>query len=191
MSTGYKFQGWLGLNKEAANGNMVWSEFEPKPFQDTDVDIKITHCGVCGTDFHNLRSGHAAVDFPICVGHEIVGHAVRVGSKVSGIKVGDRVGVGAQCGACLNQHGDCEACADGTEQYCPKIVATYNAKWPDGTKTYGGYADYWRGDGAFVFQIPEGLASEEAAPMLCGGKLASLGKKIYICRLTSSSSVQP
>jgi alcohol dehydrogenase (NADP+) len=40
---------------------LVWQGFEPKPFEETDVDIEITHCGVCATDLHTLRSGHAPV----------------------------------------------------------------------------------------------------------------------------------
>ncbi|KAK5465003.1 hypothetical protein LTS15_001566 [Exophiala xenobiotica] len=168
MSTDYKFQGWLGLDPEAVKGKMVWKEYEPKPWEETDVDIKITHCGVCGSDIHTLRSGWGASDYPVCVGHEIVGHAVRVGSKVKGIKVGDRVGVGAQSGSCLNQKGDCEACADGMEQHCPAMVATFNSKWPNGGKAYGGYAKYWRGDGHFVIPIPKEIPSDKAAPMLCG-----------------------
>ncbi|KIW18351.1 hypothetical protein PV08_02639 [Exophiala spinifera] len=169
MSTDYKFQGWLGLDPESVKGKMVWKEYEPKPFEETDVDIKITHCGVCGSDLHTLRSGWYPADYPVCVGHEIVGHAVRVGSKVKDIKVGDRVGVGAQAGACMNQKGDCEACADGLQQHCPHLVGTYNSKWPDGSKSYGGYADYWRGSSDFVIPIPDGIPSDEAAPMLCGG----------------------
>ena len=46
------FQGWLGLDKDSAQGKMVWKSFEPKPFDETDVDIKITHCGICGSDLH-------------------------------------------------------------------------------------------------------------------------------------------
>ena len=103
------------------------------------------------------------------VGHEIVGHAVRVGSKVKGVKVGDRVGVGAQSGSCENQKGDCDFCANGLEQHCSKNTGTYDSKWPDGSKSYGGYADYWRGSGTFVIPIPDGMASDVAAPMLCGG----------------------
>ncbi|KAL3465160.1 Afadin and alpha-actinin-binding-domain-containing protein [Aspergillus heterothallicus] len=131
------------------------------------------HCGICGSDIHTIRSGWAPADYPCVVGHEIVGTAVRVGSKVTPtpdgqiIKVGDRVGVGAQCSSCLRP--DCEACADGEESYCPKIVGTYNSRFPDGSKAYGGYANRWRGPGHFVFKIPETLRSEEAAPMLCGG----------------------
>ncbi|KAI1616908.1 zinc-binding alcohol dehydrogenase [Exophiala viscosa] len=168
MSTDYKFQGWLGLDPDCVKGKMVWKEYEPKEFDENDVDIKITHCGVCGSDIHTLRSGWAPTNYPACVGHEIVGHAVKVGSKVKGIKVGDRVGVGAQSGACMNQKGDCEACADGLQQHCPHMVQTYNDKWPSGAKSYGGYADYWRGQSDLVIPIPDGLPSDEAAPMLCG-----------------------
>jgi len=39
MSTDYKFQGWLGLGKDADKGKMEWKEYEPKPFTETDVDM--------------------------------------------------------------------------------------------------------------------------------------------------------
>lgn len=58
----YKFEGWMGLDAESAKGKLVWQRFDPKPFEETDVDIEITHCGVCATDLHTLRSGHA----PVC-----------------------------------------------------------------------------------------------------------------------------
>lgn len=170
MSTDYKFQGWLGLDEKSAQGNMVWKEYEPKPFTDSDIDIEISHCGICGSDLHTLRAGWGPTLYPCCVGHEIVGRAVRVGEaagKERGIKTGDRVGVGAQSASCLK--GDCEACADGQENHCPHMVNTYGGKYPDGSKSYGGYADYWRGPGHFVFKIPDALPSAEAAPMLCGG----------------------
>lgn len=54
---GYKFQGWMGLDKNATKGEMKWQEFEPKTWTEDDVDIKITHCGICGSDLHTLRSG--------------------------------------------------------------------------------------------------------------------------------------
>lgn len=57
MATDYKFEGWMGLDAESANGNMVWQEFEPKRWEETDVDIKVTNSGICGSDLHTLRSG--------------------------------------------------------------------------------------------------------------------------------------
>jgi hypothetical protein len=62
MNIDSKFEGWMGLDSAAADGNMVWQEFEPKTWEETDVDIKITHCGICGTDMHTLRSGWVSLD---------------------------------------------------------------------------------------------------------------------------------
>src|SRR5688572_11598490 len=53
----YKFEGWLGHDEKSVHGNMVWGDFEPKPWEENDVDIEITHSGVCGTDIHSLRNG--------------------------------------------------------------------------------------------------------------------------------------
>lgn len=38
----------MGLDKNAI-GNMKWQSYEPKPFEDVDIDIKITHAGICGS----------------------------------------------------------------------------------------------------------------------------------------------
>lgn len=61
-----------------------------------------------------MSGGWGEVDYPQVVGHEIVGIAVRVGSKVTHVKVGDLVGVGAQNDSCL----ECGQCAAGREPYC-------------------------------------------------------------------------
>ncbi|MCJ1311060.1 hypothetical protein MMC25_004730 [Agyrium rufum] len=157
MSTDYKFSGWMGLDEKSVDGNLKEQEYEPKKWSETDIDIKISHCGVCGSDIHTLRSGWGAT----------VGTAVKVGKEVKNIKVGDRVGVGAQSDSCLKP--DCEECSNSEENYCEHMIGTYNGKWPDGSKSYGGYADYWRGPSHFVLKIPDSIASEDAAPMLCGG----------------------
>ncbi|KAF7191093.1 NADP-dependent alcohol dehydrogenase 6 [Pseudocercospora fuligena] len=165
----YSFEGWMGLDKSSAEGKMVWQKFpNPKNWEETDIDIEVTHCGICGSDLHTLRSGWGPTPYPVCVGHEIVGKAVRVGSKAEkGIKVGDRVGVGAQNSACLKP--DCEECSAGLEPYCQHGVNTFADKYPDGSESYGGYSDYHRCPSHFVVKIPDALPSEEAAPMLCGG----------------------
>ncbi len=71
MATDYKFEGWLGEDAGAVDGKMVWKEFEPKKWEENDVDIKITHSGICGSDLHTLRSGwvsfkkHAQLETPL------------------------------------------------------------------------------------------------------------------------------
>lgn len=62
--TDYKFEGWMGLDPNAAQGNMVWQEFQPKEWEETDVDVKVSHCGICGSDLHTLRSGWVSYCFP-------------------------------------------------------------------------------------------------------------------------------
>lgn len=66
---------------------------------------------------------------------------------------------------------DCSECASGRTNHCSRSkVSTYGGVYPDGEgKSYGGYADYNRTNGNFVIRIPEGISSEEAAPMLCAG----------------------
>jgi alcohol dehydrogenase (NADP+) len=166
MATDYKFQGWMGLDSNSIKGNMVWQEYEPKEWAETDVDIQVTHSGICGSDLHTLRSGWGETDYPCVVGHEIVGKAVRVGKDVKNIKLGDRVGVGAQSDSCR----ECEECQAGNEQYCTvQNVNTYNSKHFNGGKAYGGHADYSRVPSHFVIKIPDGVPSEAAGPLMCGG----------------------
>ncbi|KAK3291224.1 chaperonin 10-like protein [Chaetomium fimeti] len=143
-------------------------EFKPKPFGDYDIDVKITCCGVCGSDLHTATGGWGNENWPIIPGHEIIGTAVKVGPKVTSVKVGDRVGVGAQISACL----DCAQCNEGNETYCKKQQDTYNSFYPDGTLAQGGYSSHIRAHEHFTFPIPDTLASELAAPMLCAGLTA-------------------
>ncbi|KAH8116150.1 GroES-like protein [Phellopilus nigrolimitatus] len=148
-----------------------WSDFSvvdfpSKNWEETDVEVAITHCGVCGSDVHTLTSGWGDYEVPLVAGHEIVGTAVRVGSKVkSGIKPGDRVGVGAQIGSCYT----CKQCKHDNENYCPKKIDTYNSNYPDGVRTQGGYSTGIIAHEQFVFPIPDAVSSADACSMLCAG----------------------
>ena len=76
------------------------------------------------------------------------------------------VGVGAQSASC----GKCEDCKNGEQNHCLNMTGAYGDKYKDGSgKSYGGYSTYSRHTGNFVFNIPDGLDSADAAPMLCGG----------------------
>lgn len=58
-----KFEGWLGHSPDSVNGKMEWGAFEPKKWTEDDVDIEISHCGICGSDLHMLRSGWAETPY--------------------------------------------------------------------------------------------------------------------------------
>lgn len=57
MAAPTSFEGWLGKTPESVKGKMEWGSFEPKKWTEDDVDIEISHCGVCGSDLHVLKSG--------------------------------------------------------------------------------------------------------------------------------------
>ena len=135
------------------------------------MEIAITHCGICGSDLHTAFGGWGDVEYPIITGHEIVGTIRRKGASVTDFAVGDRVGVGAQCHACLNTQGkQCRGCGSGNENHCEvDRVDTYNGRFQDGQRSQGGYADAYRCDKNFVFRIPDSIPSHLAAPLLCAG----------------------
>ncbi|XP_029127731.1 probable mannitol dehydrogenase [Cajanus cajan] len=130
-----------------------------------DVAFKIQYCGICHSDLHMLKNEWGNSAYPIVPGHEIAGVVTEVGSKVQKFKVGDKVGVGCMVGSC----GSCQSCADDLENYCPKMILTYSAKYKDGTITYGGYSDSMVADEHFVVRIPDGIPLDAAAPLLCAG----------------------
>lgn len=145
-------------------------EYTSRPLGDNDVEVKISHCGICGTDVHTIDSGWGPSNYPVVPGHEIIGEVTAAGPAVKNLAVGDRVGVGCQVHACLNRESTtCRECADGADAYCKDIVFTYHDKLKDGTTTYGGYAEYIRLESDFAYKIPESISSAEAAPLLCAG----------------------
>lgn len=132
--------------------------YEPLPLGPHDVEIRISHCGICHSDVHLVDGDWGMGSYPMVPGHEIVGTVAALGPEVRHLEAGARVGVGWQRGACLA----CDSCIAGDENLCAQNVATC-------VGNYGGFADRVRLDSRFAFPIPEGIASENAAPLLCGG----------------------
>lgn len=132
-----------------------------------DVQIDITHCGVCHSDLHQVRSEWAGTLYPCVPGHEIVGRITAVGAQVSGYKPGDLVGVGCIVDSC--QH--CADCNDGLENYCDHMILTYNGPTSDAPgHTLGGYSQQIVVHERYVLRIRHSEAQLAAvAPLLCAG----------------------
>ena len=131
-----------------------------------DVLIDIAYAGICHSDSHHAREEWFGGIFPMVPGHEIAGHVAAVGSDVTTYAVGDRVGVGVFVDSC----NECENCAKGLENYCLNgFTPTYNGRNKAGDPTYGGYASAIVVDEKYVLRIPENLALDVAAPLLCAG----------------------
>lgn len=97
--------------------------------------------------------------------HEIVGVVTEAGKNVEKFKVGDRVGVGVIVDSCRT----CDICHQDLENYCPKVIFTYNSIHPDGTKTQGGYSDVMVVDQGYVLRFPDNLPPDAGAPLICAG----------------------
>jgi len=141
-----------------ARAKLTEFEYPEKNLAAHDIEIQITHCGICHSDVHLIDNDWGISTYPLVPGHEIVGLIKSCGSSVKDLKVGDRVGVGWQRGACL----DCEFCRRGEENLCGSAAPTC-------VGAHGGFAESIRLDHRFAFRIPDALKSENAAPLLCGG----------------------
>jgi uncharacterized zinc-type alcohol dehydrogenase-like protein len=139
--------------------------FERREVGDHDVLVDILYCGVCHSDIHQARDEWGGATFPMVPGHEITGVVARIGDKVTKFYVGDKVGVGVFVDSCRT----CVECTHGIEQYCERLVQTYNSRELDGTPTMGGYSDKIVVNEDYVLSIPENLPLNAAAPLLCAG----------------------
>ncbi|KAA8546672.1 hypothetical protein F0562_003097 [Nyssa sinensis] len=140
-------------------------KFSRRATGEKDVQFKVLYCGICHTDLHFVKNEWGFSMYPIVPGHEIVGIVTEVGSKVDKFKVGDKVGVGCLVGSCRS----CNDCGNNLENYCPKMILTYNSIYSDGTVTYGGYSDIMVADEHFVARWPDNLPLDSGAPLLCAG----------------------
>jgi uncharacterized zinc-type alcohol dehydrogenase-like protein len=147
-----------GLAAHAAGAELLPYHYDPGKLGSDDVEIAISHCGVCYSDLHLISNDWGFSQYPFIPGHEVIGTVAAVGSDVRLHKVGDRVGLGWQSNSC----GECEWCMKGMENLCALSEATC-------VRRNGGYADRVRANAHFVIPIPEALNSEHAAPLLCGG----------------------
>ncbi|KAE8727166.1 putative mannitol dehydrogenase [Hibiscus syriacus] len=164
--------GWAATDP---SGTLSPFYFSRRENGDEDVTLKILYCGVCHSDLHILKNDWGFTSYPIVPGHEIVGVATKVGKNVTKFKVGDRVGVGVLVGSCKT----CECCQQDLENYCPRLIFTYNSHNPDGTKNYGGYSDMIVVDQRYVLLFPDNLPLDAGAPLLCAGITVYSPMKYY------------
>ena len=132
------------------------------------VLVRIRACGVCHTDLHAAEGDWPVKPKPPFIpGHEGVGQVAAVGSGVSHVKEGDRVGVPWLHTAC----GHCEHCLGGWETLCEQQQNT-------GYSVNGGFAEYALADADYVGRLPDGVGFVEIAPVLCAGVTVYKGLKV-------------
>jgi 2-desacetyl-2-hydroxyethyl bacteriochlorophyllide A dehydrogenase len=135
-------------------------EMNLSALKDDEIMVKNMAAGVCGTDVHIYHGsqGSAAVTPPIVLGHEYAGEVVRVGSRVSGIRIGDKVTIDPNIYC-----GECHYCRLGKKQHCEHLTAI-------GVNRNGGFAEYSIVPAKQAFVLKDDVDYEEGAmtePLAC------------------------
>ncbi len=122
---------------------------EPGP---GEVQIRVSHCGICGTDLHIF---HGKMDhrvrMPQVMGHEMAGVVEAAGEGVKGFAAGDRVTVRP-----LDSCGACPACRAGHSHICQKLKFI-------GIDSPGAFQALWTVPAATLHRLPGALSLEQGA----------------------------
>jgi propanol-preferring alcohol dehydrogenase len=124
------------------------------------VVIKVSACGVCHTELDEIEGRTPPPEFPIILGHQVIGRVVEKGENSCRFELGSRVGVGWIYSSC----GTCTFCKSGNENLCGQFKAT-------GRDANGGYAEYMAAYEDFAFALPDLFTDIHAAPLLCAGAI--------------------
>ena len=137
---------------------LQWTQLPNREPGVGQVRVRVLACGVCRTDLHVVDGELPNPVMPIIPGHEIVGRIDATGPEVSGLAVGERVGIpwlGHTCGAC-------PYCRSQRENLCDHPIFT-------GFTRDGGFATAAIADARFAFRLGEHGSDVSLAPLLCAG----------------------
>src|SRR5271155_4328689 len=99
-----------------AHGTLQPFSFDPGELGAEEVEIKVSHCGICHSDISMLDNEWGMSTFPFVPGHEAAGTVVALGEEAKGLKIGQRVGVGWVAHSCLS----CYECLSGDYHLCAR-----------------------------------------------------------------------
>jgi (R,R)-butanediol dehydrogenase/meso-butanediol dehydrogenase/diacetyl reductase len=127
-----------------------------------EVQLRVSWCGICGTDLEELRDGPVFIPVeaphpitgriaPLTLGHEFSGVVVSTGPGVEQLDVGDRVAVDT-----IVFCGTCHWCLRHQVVRCERMGAL-------GLQGDGGLAELCNAPARMCLPVPEGVTDEAAA----------------------------
>ena len=117
-----------------------------------EVQLKVSHCGICGTDLHIFHGAmDARVDMPLVMGHEMSATVHQLGASVEDDALGDKVVVMP-----LAPCNDCPACAAGHSHICHNLNFL-------GIDTPGAFQSYWTVSAYTLHRMPADLSLKHGA----------------------------
>ena len=131
----------------------------PEPvITEDEVLVRVRSAGICGTDLKILKNQYPYQP-PVIPGHEFAGEVLRVGAKVSGLQIGDRVTAEMIQTFCNR----CECCRTGHYALC-------NERRGKGMIDNGSFAELVSLKAAFIYKLPDQIGMEESVllePLSC------------------------
>lgn len=125
---------------------------QAQPPAENQVQLRVSHCGICGTDLHLFHGNmDHRVHFPQVIGHESSAIIEAVGPGVTQWAKGDRVTVRP-----LDPCGQCPACQRGHSHVCQKLKFI-------GIDAPGAMQGLWTVPAHTLHRLPENLSLETAA----------------------------
>lgn len=125
---------------------------EPGP---GEVVVRVRAAGICGSDLHGYRAPRPGVVYPIRAGHELSGDVFALGAGVTGLTIGQQVGIEPMH---LLGCGSCAQCRRGDYQICPRRGQR------DGKPLHSsGFSELDVVAARNVFPLPDQVSLEDAA----------------------------
>jgi len=122
---------------------------DPEPAEG-DVLIEPDRVGICGTDI-SFYSGHRPASYPMLPGHEVVGHVIATGDRVTKHSAGHRVVVEPNYPC-----GKCPLCRAGRGAICAN-------KKSMGVNVPGCFCERVTVPSEFVWALPDAISDVDAA----------------------------
>jgi threonine dehydrogenase-like Zn-dependent dehydrogenase len=123
-----------------------------------EVLLRVSYCGICGTDLKIASGAFEVPRFPLVIGHELAGEIAAVGTPVPHVEVGQRGAVDV-----IMPCGTCHECRRGRPSLCENTREL-------GIHQPGGMAEYVLAPGPNVHPLPEAISSAAGAliePVAC------------------------
>lgn len=122
----------------------------PEPGPD-EVIIEVKRAGLCGSEIEGFFGRHPFRKAPVVTGHEMSGVISALGSRVSGVAIGDKVTLEPQIPC-----GTCRFCRGGRSNLCRSRISLGTRKWP------GPFGQYIRCPADKLLPLPDGMSFDEA-----------------------------
>jgi len=134
-----------------APGKIEFQEISIPKLNENEVLVKIMRIGICGSDIHVYHGEHPYTEYPVTQGHEVSGKIEKIGSKVQGFNLNEKVTIQPQV-VC----GECYQCTHGKYHICDDLKVM-------GFQTTGAGSEFFVVNSEKLVKLPHEMTYEQGA----------------------------